>query len=80
MRAAHSHYPIRLNPILLANRYPIARCILSQRCASCCVEAFTMVTALEEFIPRREQRRVVELLGQLDWDNSFDHKAERSRL
>ena len=35
--------------------------------------------ALQEFIARREQKRVVELLGQLEWDDSFDYKAERSR-
>jgi len=35
--------------------------------------------ALQEFIARREQRRVLELLGKLEWDRSFDYKAERSR-
>lgn len=35
--------------------------------------------ALEEFIARREQRRITELFGTLDWDASFDYKAERSR-
>lgn len=35
--------------------------------------------ALKEFIARREQRRIVELLGQLDWDATYDYKAERSR-
>ena len=35
--------------------------------------------ALQEFIARREQKRVVDLLGQLEWDHSFDYKAERSR-
>ncbi len=35
--------------------------------------------ALQEFIARREQRRVVELLGKLEWGDSFDLKAERSR-
>jgi len=35
--------------------------------------------ALQEFIARREQRRVVELIGTLDWDESFDYKADRSR-
>ena len=35
--------------------------------------------ALKEFIARREQKRIVELLGNLEWDKSFDHKAERSR-
>lgn len=35
--------------------------------------------ALEEFIARRRQKRLVELMGKLEWDRSFDHKAERSR-
>lgn len=35
--------------------------------------------ALQEFISRREQRRVVELMGKLVWDDAFDYKAERSR-
>jgi hypothetical protein len=35
--------------------------------------------ALQEFIARREQRRVAELFGTLEWDASFDYKAERSR-
>ena len=35
--------------------------------------------ALQEFIARREQRRVLELMGTLEWDKSFDYKVERSR-
>lgn len=35
--------------------------------------------ALPEFIARREQRRVVELMDKLEWDDSFCYKAERSR-
>ena len=35
--------------------------------------------ALEEFIARRGQKRVVELMGKLEWDPAFDYKAERSR-
>lgn len=35
--------------------------------------------ALEEFIARRRQRRLLELMGKLEWDSSFDAKAERSR-
>jgi len=35
--------------------------------------------ALREFIARREQRRLLELMGQLEWDESFDYKRERSR-
>lgn len=35
--------------------------------------------ALQEFIARREQRRVLELFATLDWDPEYDYKAERSR-
>jgi hypothetical protein len=35
--------------------------------------------ALREFIARREQKRIVELFGALDWKADFDYKAERSR-
>ncbi len=35
--------------------------------------------ALEEFIARRKQKRLIDLMGKLDWDSSFDYKAERSR-
>jgi hypothetical protein len=35
--------------------------------------------ALQEFIARREQRRVTELFGKLEWVDSFDYKAERAR-
>ena len=35
--------------------------------------------ALQEFIARHEQRRLVELMGKLKWDDSFSYKAERSR-
>lgn len=35
--------------------------------------------ALQEFIARRQQRRVLELVGKLDWDASYNYKAERSR-
>jgi hypothetical protein len=33
----------------------------------------------EEAVARREQRRVAELLGTLEWDDACDYKAERSR-
>ena len=35
--------------------------------------------ALKEFIARRENKRLVELFGQLEWDPDFDYKSERSR-
>lgn len=35
--------------------------------------------ALEEFVARRSQKNFLDLLGSLEWDESFDHKTERSR-
>jgi hypothetical protein len=35
--------------------------------------------ALEEFILRRKQTRLLDLMGKLEWDKSFNYKAERSR-
>lgn len=35
--------------------------------------------ALEEFIARREQRKILDLAGSMDWDDDYDHKADRSR-
>ena len=38
-----------------------------------------MTKALEEFIARREQKKLLELMGKLQWDPAFDYKRERSR-
>jgi hypothetical protein len=35
--------------------------------------------ALEEFIARRRQKRLLELMGKLEWDRSYDYKADRAR-
>jgi hypothetical protein len=35
--------------------------------------------ALEEFIARRRQKHLLDLMGKLEWDAAFDYKAERSR-
>lgn len=35
--------------------------------------------ALEEFIARRKQKSLLELMGKLEWDESYDYKGERSR-
>lgn len=35
--------------------------------------------ALQEFVARRQQKRVLDLMGKLEWDQSYDYKAERSR-
>jgi Arc/MetJ family transcription regulator len=35
--------------------------------------------ALKEFIARREQARVLDLFGRLEWAPEFDYKTARSR-
>ena len=35
-------------------------------------ENAAVTRALEEFIARRSQKRLVELMGKLEWDASFD--------
>jgi hypothetical protein len=35
--------------------------------------------ALEEYIARRDQRRILELFGKFDWDPTYDYKKERGR-
>ncbi len=39
----------------------------------------TVTLALEEFIARRAQRRILEHFGTLDWDPTYDYKASRTR-
>lgn len=38
-----------------------------------------VIKALEEFIARREQKRLLDLFGKLEWDTTYNYKAERSR-
>jgi hypothetical protein len=35
--------------------------------------------ALEEFIARRKQRGLLELMGKLKWNPDYDYKKERQR-
>ena len=35
--------------------------------------------ALEEFVARREQARILELFGTLAWEPGYDYKSERER-
>jgi len=35
--------------------------------------------ALEEFIARREQHRILELMEKLEWSEDYDYKRERQR-
>ena len=35
--------------------------------------------ALQEFIARRQQQRLLDLFGKLEWDPSYDNKVHRAR-
>ena len=35
--------------------------------------------ALQEFIARRKQKHLLDLMGKLEWDPSYEYKKERSR-
>jgi Arc/MetJ family transcription regulator len=35
--------------------------------------------ALEEFVARRSQKNLLDLMGSLEWDKTYDYKALRSR-
>jgi Arc/MetJ family transcription regulator len=39
----------------------------------------TVTRALEEYIARREQVRILELFGTVEMDPTYDYKAERTR-
>jgi len=42
-------------------------------------ERAAVTKALREFIARRQQKKMLDLIGKLEWDASHDYKAERSR-
>jgi Arc/MetJ family transcription regulator len=35
--------------------------------------------ALQEFIARRRQKQLRDLMGKLEWDTAYDYKTERGR-
>ena len=39
----------------------------------------TVTEALKEFIQRREQVRILELFGTIDYDPDYDYKKQRAR-
>ena len=39
----------------------------------------TVNEALREFIERRQQKRVMELFGKIDWDETYNYKQGRAR-
>lgn len=44
-----------------------------------CTKKAAVTKALQEFIARRQQKRVLELFGKLEWDEAYHYKAERQR-
>jgi len=38
-----------------------------------------VTAALDEYIRRRKQLRILDLFGQIDFDPDYDYKAERHR-
>ena len=38
-----------------------------------------VTAALDEYVQRRNQLRIAELFGTVDYDPSYDYKAERRR-
>lgn len=38
-----------------------------------------VTAALDEYIQRRKQQKVIELFGMIDYDPAYDHKRERSK-
>ena len=39
----------------------------------------TVEKALREYIARRKQRRILDIFGQLDWDDEYNYKLDRIR-
>lgn len=39
----------------------------------------TITLALQEFIQRRKVKKIIDMFGTVDFDNSYDYKAERNR-
>jgi Arc/MetJ family transcription regulator len=39
----------------------------------------TVTQALQEFVQRRKQARILELFGKVDFDPKYDHKRQRRR-
>ena len=42
-------------------------------------EKSAVTKALEEFIARRQQKKLLDLFDSLEWDPEYDYKSERSR-
>lgn len=39
----------------------------------------TVTEALQEYIQRREQHRILDLFGEIDFDPDYDYKKQRAK-
>jgi len=39
----------------------------------------TVMRALAEYVERHRRKEILELAGRIDWDERYDHKAQRRR-
>jgi hypothetical protein len=39
----------------------------------------SIATAIPESVARRRRTRLLDLIGKLEWDTTYDYKAERTR-
>jgi Arc/MetJ family transcription regulator len=51
----------------------------AQRVGGLKTKKATVTQALEEYIQRREQTKITELFGTIDYDSQYDYKAGRKR-
>ena len=51
----------------------------AMKCGGESSQATVLAKALEEYIARRSPKRILELMGKLDWDPTYDFKRGRSR-
>lgn len=51
----------------------------AQRVGGLKTKKATVTQALEEYIQRREQAKITELFGTIDYDPDYDYKTARKR-
>ena len=51
----------------------------AQRASGGITKKATVEKALREYIARREQKRILDLFGKLEWDEEYDYKTDRFR-
>lgn len=51
----------------------------AQRLGGHVTEGETVEAALREYVQRREQDRVLQLFGRIEWDPDYDYKTQRRR-